>query len=273
MRIAVLTANAVRHKYIANTLIKNADKALVVSECGRNDAFETERLKNSPSPLEAHFYQRYKTEEEFFSGEDFFISDTVPLLRGEVNLRYTFETIKGFKPDMMVCFGASLIKEPLLSLLKPGRFINLHLGLSPYYRGSGTNFWPFVNGELEYVGSTLLHIDAGVDTGDIIAHIRPELRQGDDVHIAGCRVIKESARALTEVMRMIKEGKKLNRVKQWKVPGARYYRSGDFNEDILKRYKDNLANGLVERYLRQPKDVPKLIPLKTDERPGEGSIL
>ena len=162
----------------------------------------------------------------------------------------------------MFCFGSSIIRGPLLTLLPPGRFINLHLGLSPYYRGSGTNFWPFVNGELEYVGSTILHIDAGIDTGDIIAHIRPGIEKGDDVHAVGCRVIRESAAALIEVMGMVQEGRGLNRVKQWRPDGARYYRSGDFNEEILSIYKNNLSNGLVERYLDNPKKQLKLVPLK-----------
>ena len=34
------------------------------------------------------------------------------------------------------------------------KIINAHLGLSPYYRGSGTNIFPFVNKEIEYVGVT-----------------------------------------------------------------------------------------------------------------------
>ena len=44
-------------------------------------------------------------------------------------------------PDVVLVFGTGLLKAPLIGAF-PGRIINIHLGLSPYYRGAGTNFWP-----------------------------------------------------------------------------------------------------------------------------------
>ncbi len=252
MRIVIFTSNALRHKFVANRLSEHADDALVISECRPSDA----------SPADDHFLLRYETEKKFFRGNDFFTAKKVlPLIYGEANLEYTFDTVKSFKPDAMFVFGACIIKEPLLSLLPSGVFINLHLGLSPYYRGAGTNFWPFINKELEYIGSTILHIDAGIDTGDIIAHVRPNIEMGDNVHTVGSKVILESASTLIKIMNILKTGKKLNRVKQWKVPSKRYYKVSDFNEKVLTKYKNNLENGLIEKYLNSPKKKLKLISL------------
>ena len=146
--------------------------------------------------------------------------------------------------------------------MKPNRFINLHLGLSPYYRGSGTNFWPFVNKELEYVGSTILHLDPGIDTGDIISHVQPKFEHDDDVHTIGCKVIEESVTTLIKIIEMVKKGKELQRIKQWNVPNSRYYKNNDFNEDILKKYKQNLENGLIANYLAASKDNLKLVSIE-----------
>ena len=242
-------------------LAKNANDTLVISECRKNDAFDMDNLKNFSSAIDEHFYLRYQAENNFFPDSDFFTARTLPILHGEVNSTYVYDIVKRFGPELMFVFGASIIKEPLISLLSPGHFINLHLGLSPYYRGSGTNFWPFVNEELEYVGSTILHLDAGVDTGDIIAHVRPEIETGDNVHTVGCKVIKASALALVRVMKMVKEGKSLNRVKQWHLANAKYYRKKDFNKEVLLSYKDSLANGLVEGYLKNPNKYLKLVSL------------
>lgn len=71
MRIVVFTSNAIRHKYVANALAKNADETLVVSECRENDALNIERLKTSSSLIANHFYERYQTEKESFSENDF----------------------------------------------------------------------------------------------------------------------------------------------------------------------------------------------------------
>jgi phosphoribosylglycinamide formyltransferase 1 len=252
MKIIVLTSNAIRHKFVANTLAKHADKALAVCECCPNDAFNVLADQNNETSIIEHLSQRHQTEIDFFSGNDQFNFPSLPIIYGELHLEYIYRTLKQFKPDAIFVFGSSLVKEPILSLVPSGNFINMHLGLSPYYRGSGTNFWPFVNKELEYVGATILHIDAGVDTGDIIAHVRPKIEIGDDVHSVGCKVIKEGASCLVDLLGLLKSGKILNRVPQWEVYPDRYYKSSDFNKDILNKYKQNLENGLIDNYLSQP---------------------
>lgn len=258
MKIVILTSNGLRHKFLANSLISKADDALVVSECKQNDSISTN--SEDQSAIREHFKLRNDTEKIFFPNDDFFTAKTLPILYKEVNLDYVYQVIKKFQPDMMFIFGSYIIREPLLSLLPPGYTINLHLGLSPYYRGSGTNFWPFVNNELEYVGSTILHLDSGIDTGDIICHTRPKIELGDNVHTVGCKVIQSSVEALIQIMNIVKEGKELNRVKQWSVD-EKYYKTIDFNEKILLRYKNNLETGLIENYLSNPKKTIKLIDL------------
>jgi len=255
MKIVVLTSNGLRHKFIANSLSSKATDSLVVSECKQNDSVGLDQ-----SPISEHFRLRNETEKVFFPNNDFFIAKTLPILYKEVNLANVYQTIKKFQPDLLFVFGSYIIREPLLSLLQPGRIINLHLGLSPYYRGSGTNFWPFVNNELEYIGSTILHLDSGIDTGDIICHVRPVIELGDNVHTVGCKVIQSSAETLTQIMTLVDEGKTLNRVKQWHVD-EKYYKTADFNEQVLLKYKNNLRNRLIENYLSKPQKSIRIIDL------------
>ena len=54
------------------------------------------------------------------------------------------------------------------SLMRSTKLYNVHFSLLPNYRGCHTAIWPILNGEREH-GVTLHHIDAGMDTGDIIA--------------------------------------------------------------------------------------------------------
>ncbi len=260
MKIVIFTGNSIRHKFLANALTKSSDDALVISECHQCDY--SQAVTGAASAINEHFQLRAETEKLFFPGNDVFLAKTLPVLYKEANSRYVFEVVKGFAPEAMFVFGASIIKEPLLSLLPEGRFINLHLGLSPYYRGSGTNFWPLVNQELEFVGATILSIDPGIDTGNIICHVRPKVEINDDVHIIGCKVIKAGAECLIEIISLLRRGKKLNSVKQWKAKKEKYYRNSDFNENSLFQYKKNLSNGLIAVYLRSPEKNLKLIALQ-----------
>jgi phosphoribosylglycinamide formyltransferase-1 len=259
MKITILTSNSLRHKFIANTVASQADETIVVSECVPQASVVSPGSESSRDSIAAHFKLRDQTEQTFFGDHATFHSPTLPVVYKEANSLFVYETLKRFKPDLALVFGASIISEPLLSLIPKGRFLNLHLGLSPYYRGSGTNFWPFVNGELGYVGATLLHLDAGIDTGDILAHVRPSIEGGDNVHTVGCKTIQASGRWLVRAVEELKAGKPFNRIAQWAVTNERYYKKIDFNEAVLDQYYVKLKNGLVESYLRAPTDPPRLI--------------
>ena len=255
MRIAVLTNNSVRHKYLANMICEGNDEYLVVCEITPPADKDIK-----PIPILAkHFALRDEAETEYFSGHDWFKAPTLPLIYKELRSPNAYRTIKNFDPEIIIIFGASIIKEPLLSLLPHGRMLNLHLGLSPYYRGSGTNFWPFVNAELEYVGSTILCLDQGIDTGDIVANIAPEFEIDDTAHTVGCKVIKKSVAQITEIIEFIKKGRTLRTPQQWAVENPRYYRQTDFTPEVLDRYLENLKNGLVEKFIKAPKKPPRLI--------------
>jgi methionyl-tRNA formyltransferase len=258
MKIVILTSNSLRHKFLANTLSRYCDDALVISECKpQNLSFDNSK---NYTEIDNHFLLRDETEKSFFPNDHYFIPKTLPIVYKEANSPYVYEVIKNFKPDILIVFGSSIIKESLISLLPAGHTINLHLGMSPYYRGSGTNFWPFVNNELEYLGSTILHLDSGIDTGDIICHVRPKIELDDNVHILGCKIIKSSAESLIKIIKLLDEGKKLNRVKQWEVKD-RYYKTKDFDETALSKYKNNLKNNMIKNYLINKSKKIKLIDL------------
>jgi len=65
--------------------------------------------------------------------------------------------------------------------LEKGRLgvINLHGGLSPEYRGADCTFWALHNQEPEKIGCTYITL-CGIDTGNIIAHVSPEIKETDD---------------------------------------------------------------------------------------------
>ncbi len=255
MRIAVLTSNSVRHKYLANTIGKGDDEYLIVCEITPLPVKGAE-----PIPaLAKHFALRDEAEAEYFSGHDWFKAPTLPLVYKALGSPQVYRIIKSFDPEIIIIFGSSIIKEPLLSLLPYGRMINLHLGLSPYYRGSGTNFWPFVNDELEYVGSTILCLDQGIDTGDIVTHIVPKFEIGDTVHTVGCKVIKKSATQINEIIEFIRGGRTLQTHRQWPVESPRYYRQIDFTPEVLDKYLKNINNDMVKKFIENTKRPPRLI--------------
>jgi methionyl-tRNA formyltransferase len=84
------------------------------------------------------------------------------------------EYLKGFAPDFIVvaAFGQILPREILE--LPTYCCVNVHASLLPKYRGASPIQWAVINGE-KVSGVTIMRMDEGLDTGDMIAKVFVEL--------------------------------------------------------------------------------------------------
>ncbi len=137
--------------------------------------------------------------------------------------------------------------------------MNIHLGLSPYYRGAGTNFWPIVNDEFSFIGTTYMHIDEGVDTGEIIHQIRARIYPFDNIHSIGNRLIRDSIKVCSK---LIKNYDKVNSVitKKSTYSEERVYKKKDFSEESIKLANHNLYQRIKE-YLANKESIDQNFPL------------
>jgi methionyl-tRNA formyltransferase len=79
----------------------------------------------------------------------------------------TVTALRDLKPDLGLSVFFGYILRPSLLEIFPSGCLNLHPGLLPYNRGTYPNVWSIVEGTP--AGVTLHYVDAGVDTGDIVA--------------------------------------------------------------------------------------------------------
>lgn len=256
MKILIITSNSIRHKYFANKIYENFKDCLIFSE---NRTIDYKIDSKNTYLIKKHFDDRLLTEKNFFNGNNEFLGNYLSLKNGEINSPKIIKKIKKFMPDIIVVFGSSILKDEIIRLVPKGKFLNMHLGISPYYRGSGTNFWPFVNNELEFVGATILYIDSGIDTGDIITHVRPTFEISDNVHTVGCKVIKKSTKIIIKIINEINHGKKIKVTKQWKVNNSKYYKIKDFDQNALEKYFQNLEKGIIKKFIESNNKNIKLV--------------
>jgi methionyl-tRNA formyltransferase len=83
-----------------------------------------------------------------------------------VNDPAAIDFIRALAPEIIVVSGTSILKDDVLSL-EARYHLNVHGGSLPAYRNVHSDFWAFVNGDATAVGSAIVHLDRGVDTGDI----------------------------------------------------------------------------------------------------------
>lgn len=85
-----------------------------------------------------------------------------------VNTREAKEALRSLDPSVVVVVGTRIIASSTLECVT-APFINLHAGITPRYRGVHGGYWALVEGRPDLVGSTVHLVDAGIDTGSVLA--------------------------------------------------------------------------------------------------------
>ena len=263
-RILILTSSQLRHHFFRKALALCDGVEVAASYCEDGNLIRamSEKRESNQATIElAHLDARDRSEEDFFSK---FVklapdcSKPVYVPRGAINEVAVAQNIIDLQPDLLIAYGCSIVKDPLLSAF-PGKFLNVHLGLSPYYRGSGTNFWPFVNQEPEYAGLTFMYIDAGVDTGDIIHQVRPRIFPGDTIHQIGNRLIGDMVMVYANIIRNFDD---LEMLEQLPVPkDEKVYMRKHFSAEATEKMYQNFADGMIQDYLDHKDERNAKVPI------------
>jgi len=75
--------------------------------------------------------------------------------------------LKAADPALVVVNGTRILKSKVLTSIT-GKFVNMHAGITPAFRGVHGAYWSVATGRPDLAGTTIHWIDAGVDTGGVI---------------------------------------------------------------------------------------------------------
>jgi methionyl-tRNA formyltransferase len=244
LRVMVLCGRSPRHLFVANALCRSADVLAIVQETGSD--FSWKKLARTLRP--DNFLRkawRWLRDRRRYAGNPeakFFFGDRPPRLDHpelvrevpHVNHPQVVELAQRLAPDLVAVFGTSLIRG---DLLKAGRLgiANLHGGLSPEYRGADCTFWALYNGEPQKVGCTLHWIDAGIDTGGLIAHVSPKVLPEDDELRLFWRSVQTSADAYAEFVRRLAAGERFGQRQAHKGRLYQVRQRGLRHENVVAR--------------------------------------
>jgi folate-dependent phosphoribosylglycinamide formyltransferase PurN len=248
-RVVLLTSNENRHRYAAARLAAAADLVGVVAEVKASNIISALPLPSEEQKIvDRHFAERDYVEQKLLGINEFPDTDRIEIRNGGVNDPEILKWIEKREPDAVVLYGTSLIRGPLLDTYS-GRMVNLHLGLSPYYRGAGTNFWPLVYGEPECVGATLHLAVAKVDAGPILAQVRPSAEHDDRSHELGTKALMAAVELLPEALSLCVMGRIVYGEQDLSI--GRVFRRKDFNKDAVLQMWRNLDSGMIADYLSE----------------------
>jgi methionyl-tRNA formyltransferase len=112
------------------------------------------------------------------------------------------EHLRQLAADVMIVVGyGQIIPQSIIDLPRHG-ILNVHASLLPKYRGAAPIQWAIVNGETE-TGVTIMQIDAGLDTGDILLRAHTSIEPDETAVELGERLAVMGAELLIDALARI----------------------------------------------------------------------
>lgn len=261
MNVVFLAGNHPRHAYIARCLADTGHlKALVVET-------REEFLPSPPAGLPAateklfvrHFAERDQTEARFFGAAVFPDVPTLRLSLEELNTEALVTFVNHAKPDLILSYGIHKLDQPILDALHCPLKWNTHGGLSPWYRGVITHFWPSYCLEPQMTGMTIHELTQAIDGGDVIHQSAAELVAGDGVHALACRAVTALGNDIPQLISVVKSH--VLKPPHRHATTGRIWRGSDWQPAHLHVVYDYYQNAIVDRYLEGSlvQKTPKLI--------------
>jgi methionyl-tRNA formyltransferase len=167
MRVAILTTDTPHHRYFVNRLTAHCDIVDIM-------LVEGGLVPDVPLPAQEEIEREVfgTLGEQWMTGLKARMTHYVDI-NGEWNSPQL--TLKDV--DLGIVFGTGKLEPHVFNAPRLG-CINVHRGMSQWYRGLDCDLWPIYEGQFERVGVTIHQVDERLDTGKIVAQWYIKLTRG-----------------------------------------------------------------------------------------------
>lgn len=262
MRVACLIKPSPPTIYFVNEIHKHFPVSLVVVEkktTSRDHLTFAQRLSESvktygiPTTLDL-FVDRFRSKPDPSIARDEFFGDQWHELNSDIeqfhvdniNSEECVGRLADEKFDVLLDHGTSIVKAPVLDTSPLA--LNLHWGLSPYYRGVSCTGWALVNWDPYNIGVTIHKLAKEIDGGDIVAQQRATVRPTDNAYSIEMQLTKLGTGLTIEILGHMQRGKELTFHKQ------------DFSQGFVtltRQWSRHWSNHL--RFIEQNEVIPKML--------------
>ena len=128
----------------------------------------------------------------------------IPVIQ-PIKIREDYQEIIDLNPDIIItCAYGQIIPKEILDCPRLG-CINVHASLLPKYRGGAPIHWSIINGDKK-TGITIMYMDEGMDTGDIISQEEIEILDSDNLESIHDKLSILGAKLLLDTLPSIIDG-------------------------------------------------------------------
>ena len=120
------------------------------------------------------------------------------------------------------------------------------MGVAPYYRGNGCNFWAGYDHNFHLIGATIHFISKGLDSGNIIKTVVPK-NMNMSLNLYSMYAVRVVHQYIAHDLNL-NVIDNLSSYKQDSSKLIRYTKRDDFDDKIInKYYKKNIKNKIVKK--------------------------
>ena len=182
-----------------------------------------------------------------------------------INTEVAYNFTKAIQPDIILVSGTRLIRDKLLTIKPTIGIINLHTGLSPYIKGGPncTN-WCIANNEIHLIGNTVMWIDKGIDTGNIISTNLVKFNGDESLKEVHSKVMDEAHSLVINSLQFLKNGE-IQNIKQEQIAKGKTYYTKQWNlsqkKQLIKNFKKFKKEIASSSYIKKRSEI-KIFQLK-----------
>ena len=241
MKITIFTSDNLRHINLVNQISKLGHECYAIIEKKGADNFQNKSLKKK------YFLKVLKAEKKIFKKIKINKKINCLFIKWGKLKSLKRNILKQFlSSDLFIIFGSSYIKGWLCNYLIKKKAINIHMGISPFYRGAGCNFWAVYDNNIHLVGATIHYLSKDIDNGKILFHVLPSKKYINDFDFTMGSVLSAQKALISSIKS--KKIFKFHPFTQNKKKEIRYSKIKDFNNTVIKNYFKNKRKFKVPNY-------------------------
>jgi len=271
MKAVMLTSDQATQRALAKKLSSVCDlSAIVISQnIPRKKKSSEERARIFVNRVEGRLagrpivrawqemQARYKSE--------YSLPEGVPIVRvTNVNNQETIDTIAKHDPDVVIVSGTNMVGKGVIAAA--GRklgILNMHTGISPYIKGGPncTN-WCLAENLIHLIGTTIMWLDLGIDTGSLIATERAPLDGSESFAGMHYKVMEHAHSMYVRVIQSMAAGKSVPRIPQESITEGRTFYTKEWSLRPMLRAQLNFKLRYKPSLFRSDEFKQKVAALK-----------
>ena len=178
-----------------------------------------------------------------------FNSDLRIVYTDDINSEKVLNLMKEERIDIIVDHGTPIVKDHIIDAVP--LTLNLHYGLSPYYRGGLATEWALLSWDPYNIGVTVHKLTNKIDGGDIYAQKRAAISENDSVYSINMQLTYMGTHIMINALKQIMNNQEILFHKQDFSRGY-VILSKQWSSLLAKQIRGIESEGLIQKMLQKP---------------------